>query len=156
MLSYRLVRLVLTLAAIFSGGAAWAGKQTICHYPPGNPSNFHTITISDNAVDKHLEKHGDRLGTCQADCENYCNDGDACTQDAQPNRDECTCMVQPRPAVNCDDSNACTFDSCDPTTGCQYDAAAMEGHGCDDGDPDTYYDTCANGVCVGISGPPPA
>lgn len=156
MLSSRLIRFVFTSATIFAISAAWAEKQTICHFPPGNPSNFHTITISENAVATHVDKHGDLLGTCQENCEDFCDDGDACTQDIQANLNECTCMVDPRPAVNCDDSNACTLDRCDSTTGCQYDAAAMDGHGCDDGNPDTDYDTCTNGVCVGISEPPPA
>jgi len=39
-------------------------KQTICHYPPGNPDNFQEITVSENAVPAHLE-HGDREGPCQ-------------------------------------------------------------------------------------------
>lgn len=156
MLSYRLIRFVLASVTIFVASAAWAEKQAICHFPPGNPSNFHTIIISENAVAKHVEKHGDSVGTCLENCEDVCDDGDACTQDTQANPNKCTCMVDPRPAVSCDDSNACTLDSCDPTTGCQYDAAAMDGYGCDDGDPDTDHDTCTNGVCVGISEPPPA
>jgi HYR domain/Putative Ig domain len=36
---------------------------TICHIPPGNPSNAHTITVSQNAVQAHLN-HGDILGPC--------------------------------------------------------------------------------------------
>jgi hypothetical protein len=35
------------------------GKITICHVPPGNPENAHTITISLSAYEKHVEKHGD-------------------------------------------------------------------------------------------------
>ena len=38
--------------------AANAGKVTICHIPPGNPSNAHLITISSNAVAAH-RRHGD-------------------------------------------------------------------------------------------------
>ncbi|ESU28941.1 hypothetical protein FLJC2902T_09730 [Flavobacterium limnosediminis JC2902] len=36
-----------------------AHKVTICHYPPGNPGNVQKITISTNAVEKHIENHGD-------------------------------------------------------------------------------------------------
>ena len=32
--------------------------MTICHIPPGNPSNAHLITISENAVPAH-RAHGD-------------------------------------------------------------------------------------------------
>lgn len=35
-------------------------KITICHVPPGNPSNCHEITISLNALQTHLN-HGDML-----------------------------------------------------------------------------------------------
>ena len=40
-------------------------KQAVCHIPPGNPDNAHTICISVNAVDKHLDLHGDHLGACE-------------------------------------------------------------------------------------------
>jgi hypothetical protein len=39
------------------------GKMDICHIPPGNPSNAHTITVSTAAVSTHLN-HGDTLGAC--------------------------------------------------------------------------------------------
>jgi hypothetical protein len=39
-------------------------KVKICHIPPGNPDNAHTISVSENAVDAHLE-HGDTLGKCK-------------------------------------------------------------------------------------------
>ena len=39
-------------------------KVTICHIPPGNPDNAHTIRVSENAVDAHLD-HGDTLGKCK-------------------------------------------------------------------------------------------
>ena len=39
-------------------------KVTICHIPPGNPDNAHTIRVSENAVDAHLD-HGDTLGECK-------------------------------------------------------------------------------------------
>jgi hypothetical protein len=38
-------------------------KITICHLPPGNPENMHTITISQNALQAHLA-HGDYEGEC--------------------------------------------------------------------------------------------
>jgi hypothetical protein len=40
------------------------GKVTICHRPPGNPSNAHTISVSVNAVPAHLG-HGDICGPCE-------------------------------------------------------------------------------------------
>ena len=42
-------------------------KVTICHIPPGNPDNAHTITISINALPAHLA-HGDSEGACETQC----------------------------------------------------------------------------------------
>jgi hypothetical protein len=39
-------------------------KTTICHIPPGNPANAHTICVGNAAVRAHLENHGDTTGTC--------------------------------------------------------------------------------------------
>jgi hypothetical protein len=39
-------------------------KVAICHIPPGNPANAHTICISENAVDTHNSHHGDYIGAC--------------------------------------------------------------------------------------------
>jgi len=39
--------LVILLIAVFSA-TAYAAKVTVCHVPPGNPANFHDITISEN------------------------------------------------------------------------------------------------------------
>jgi hypothetical protein len=38
-------------------------KVTLCHRPPGNPRNAHTITVGAAAVPAHLA-HGDTLGAC--------------------------------------------------------------------------------------------
>lgn len=40
-------------------------KTTVCHVPPGNPANAHTICIGNAAVAKHLHNHGDYLGPCK-------------------------------------------------------------------------------------------
>jgi len=38
-------------------------KVTICHLPPGNPDNAHTLSVGADAVEAHLG-HGDYLGEC--------------------------------------------------------------------------------------------
>jgi hypothetical protein len=38
-------------------------KTTVCHIPPGNPPNEHTICVGNEAVPAHLA-HGDHLGSC--------------------------------------------------------------------------------------------
>jgi len=109
------------LIALFalSASAAWAGngKIQICHIPPGNPGNWHTLTISQNALPAH-QAHGDLVGSCLANCESLCDDGNKCTIDAVPSTTECLCQSAPRPAVDCSDGRACTTDSCNPAQGC--------------------------------------
>ena len=39
-------------------------EEEICHIPPGNPDNAHTICISASALDAHVA-HGDYLGACE-------------------------------------------------------------------------------------------
>ncbi len=46
-----------------SGYGYGYGKVVICHTPPGNPNNAHTITVGSPAVRAHL-RHGDTLGPC--------------------------------------------------------------------------------------------
>jgi len=41
---------------------------TLCHVPPGNPANAHTITVGAPAVKAHL-RHGDHLGACDGSSE---------------------------------------------------------------------------------------
>jgi hypothetical protein len=41
-------------------------KVTICHRPPGNPDNSHTITVGESAVLAHVT-HGDTLEECDED-----------------------------------------------------------------------------------------
>jgi hypothetical protein len=59
-----------TLAMSQSGAAespdhgGGVGKTTICHIPPGNPANAHTISVGNPAVKAHLA-HGDYIGACK-------------------------------------------------------------------------------------------
>jgi hypothetical protein len=39
-------------------------KTTICHIPPGNPANAHTLCVGNPAVPAHLKHHGDHVGPC--------------------------------------------------------------------------------------------
>lgn len=41
------------------------GKVTICHYPGGNKSKGHTLSVGQAAVSAHLA-HGDKLGPCDS------------------------------------------------------------------------------------------
>jgi hypothetical protein len=43
-------------------------KTTVCHVPPGNPANAHTICIGNPAVEHHLKNHhGDSIGACKVE-----------------------------------------------------------------------------------------
>lgn len=58
--------LVVPATALAGGGGKHrqrSSKVTLCHIPPGNPGNAHTIRVSRNAVRAHLA-HGDTLGPC--------------------------------------------------------------------------------------------
>jgi hypothetical protein len=112
---------LLAVAAAFgatTAQAAPAEKVTICHFPPGNPENVQTITISLNAWPAHELLHGDLFFPCDEDCDEVCDDGNACTQDVDPTAEDCTCIAEPRPPVDCGDTTSCTIDSCDPDIGC--------------------------------------
>ena len=47
-------------------------KVTLCHFPPGNPADAHTIAVGEPALDAHLD-HGDALGECAEP--SSCGDG---------------------------------------------------------------------------------
>lgn len=127
-----------------------APKVEVCHIPPGNPANFHTITISENALAAHLA-HGDMEGPCKEICHILCSDNNRCTIDYEGNCEETGCLpLDDRPPVNCDDGDVCTEDeSCDPIEGCAN--APQPGNICDDGDACTDGDVCdEEGKCAGI------
>lgn len=120
------------LIALFAltASAAWAGnaKVKVCHVPPGNPGNFHTITVSENALQAHLG-HGDLAGACSAHCDSLCSDGDPCTIDACDSSERC---LLNHPPVNCNDGNLCTVDTCSAAAGgCQSTPiACADGNNC--------------------------
>lgn len=39
-------------------------KELVCHIPPGNPDNAHTICVGVPAVAAHQDHHGDPVGAC--------------------------------------------------------------------------------------------
>ena len=55
-----LVVFALSSFSFIGIGNNYPTKITICHIPPGNPSNCHEITVSLNALQAHLD-HGDAL-----------------------------------------------------------------------------------------------
>lgn len=80
---------VCFLALPMSAALAATVKVDVCHIPPGNPDNAHTITISERAVEAHLD-HGDQVGECESGT--TVADGETGDQPDVP----CAC---PRPGV---------------------------------------------------------
>jgi hypothetical protein len=128
-----MVSLILVAVALALANPVMAGgnKVDVCHIPPGNPENVHTITISDKALDAHIA-HGDIVGSCNANCATLCDDGDACTVDDTGDCEQNGCPA-PTP-VDCDDGNLCTTNSCNPASGCENPPVVCEEGGvCDAG-----------------------
>lgn len=110
-------RLLLPITFLFlcaTAQTAAAQKVKVCHIPPGDPGNFHSITVAAAALPAHLA-HGDLPGACAQFCDRLCDDGNPCTIDACDAAEKC---MATHPPVNCNDGNLCTTDSCDPAAGC--------------------------------------
>jgi hypothetical protein len=67
---FAVVTLIITLSFVMpvTQHAAFADlsnpdKETICHAPPGNSENQHTITVGASALNGH-SKHSDHFGPC--------------------------------------------------------------------------------------------
>jgi hypothetical protein len=133
----------------FSTARAGATKVEVCHVPPGNPENFHTITVSEKALPAHIA-HGDFEGPCNALCAVLCDDGDLCTMDDDGNCEDQGCPPHPREEVHCGDSTQCIEWQCYPDLGCVDEV--LEGNPCDDGAVCTFSDVCdAEGECNGTT-----
>lgn len=79
------VEICVTDVTCYAGNSG-VQKVEICHIPPGNSGNAHTICISEDAVADHLA-HGCQLGSCEE--QSFCppnevnNDSDAITSAAR-------------------------------------------------------------------------
>lgn len=74
-----LIVLALMVPALASAAAPKA-KTELCHIPPGNPGNAHTITVGGNAANAHLG-HGDTLGPCPVERPGKVDDDDDSSED---------------------------------------------------------------------------
>jgi hypothetical protein len=94
---------------------AWAANDqvTICHVPPGNPNNVHTITVSTNAVPAHL-RHGDAV--CAPGNEDCCfNSGTSTAVCTNLETDATNCGGC---GITCGENEVCNEGSCVPKEAC--------------------------------------
>ena len=98
-------------ALIPSRALAQSKMVTICHVPPGNPANAHTITVGEAAAQRHLEQHpGDTWGECQTST--------TTTTSTTTSTTSTSTTTPPPPAVQCDNAlNDCSTDPCICGTG---------------------------------------
>lgn len=60
----RLIAAAVVSALAMAAVPSEAGKKIdVCHVPPGNPGNAHTISVNVHAWPAH-ESHGDTMGQC--------------------------------------------------------------------------------------------
>jgi hypothetical protein len=98
-------------------GTGTASAETICHYPPGNPSNVQLITVGGKAAAAHVANHGDAI--CAEGDSDCC--GPVCTN-LETDADNCgTCGNACEAGASCVDG-ACITPVCGPFqgTGCYW------------------------------------
>ena len=97
------------------GGNGGGGdrKVCLCHVPPGNPSNAHTICVGAPAVSSHVA-HGDTMGSCPTGCGGA--DGVSCDDDQFCQRDEGDCADDDEGV--CEDRPDVCAAIMDPVCGC--------------------------------------
>ena len=112
---------------VCSGGSCQSGSQRVC-----NDNNACT--------DDACNPSAGCIFT--VDNSNTCNDNNVCTTNDQCLNGTCSGTQSSCP----DDGNVCTTASCNSITGC---FQAFNTNACDDVNPQTINDVCANGICRG-------
>ena len=113
-------------ALIPSRALAQSKMVTICHVPPGNPANAHTITVGEAAAQRHLEQHpGDTWGECQTSTTTTTSTPTSTTSTSTStstttptSTTSTSTTTPPPPPVQCDNAlNDCSTDPCICGTG---------------------------------------
>lgn len=97
---------VMSAGLLAGASVSLAGSVSICHVPPGNPSNTHMINVAPVAVKAHVKNHGDAV--CAGEDRDCCltDDGALCTNlaDDLDNCGEC--------GHSCGDGETCEDGEC--------------------------------------------
>jgi Right handed beta helix region len=163
------IRLFLPIL-LFSDHESASKKITICHFPPDDPLNPHTIEVSKASVSAHLANHGDYLGPCiDSDGDGVEDSIDECDDDASKTEvGICGCGVADTDSDG--DGTADCNDSCPDDTANDADNDGVCGNidqcpgyddnadadgdgiadGCDACPDDTANDADNDGVCGNI------
>ncbi|WP_167631882.1 hypothetical protein [Mariprofundus ferrooxydans] len=64
-----------------------SNKVTICHVPPGNPSNKQTLSVSQSAVNAHMA-HGDSMGACRVTICHFTTSTNSSSNNESENKNE--------------------------------------------------------------------
>ena len=117
-----LMPLLLFVSSVAMGGQD--EKITICHVPPGDPANAHTIAVSPFALNAHLE-HGDQTGVCAPVC---IGNGSACSSDERCCSGICRDGTCARPCTangsTCQSASDCCSNLCSAEGICASDCTA--------------------------------
>ncbi len=116
-----------TVGDVCAASACVSGALTTCD--DANLCTDDVCNIADGTC-----SHTPNSGACQDN--NACTVGDICAGG----------NCAPGGLITCNDNNSCTDDSCDTVKGC---VALANAATCDDGDPCTLNDACANSACAG-------
>lgn len=139
-----LLSIPLAALAAKAEAASKPAKVEICHYPPGNPANAHTIAVGSAAVAAHLA-HGDSEGACAPVCR---NDGTSCGDDAECCNGLCSAGICATPCAEvgntCGGNAQCCSGVCE--TGTCVTPCTEDGAACSDND-DCCNGSCHNGTC---------
>lgn len=104
-------------------------KVDVCHFPPDDLDNFHTIRITENAADSHYN-HGDLEGACEVDPADTCPCFSQADLDALNLVQAQTCTIDDNLSlIMFETAGACSGLRCStiaPTSGCIFVDASIQ------------------------------
>lgn len=141
--------------------AANPNKVDVCHFDEES-GTFHLINIDDNAVQKHIDNHGDFFPAAEGGCctDADCGENEACQVDEEANTGSCVsvgcspvgtaCGGNP---TGCNENSGCSCGATvDGTTACfQWNQCGADGcqNQCSGENPCPTGEACIAATCAG-------